>query len=268
MPTITAIVKRIPGFWHLPRCFQECPSEDHSWRNPHWIQRCCATTGWSPTYSVCLQGPGEGGGCPAHQSHKGARLAWEEPIGLSLTPQHTGLPWSRCRTIFCGRLTRAAECSWFSWTSLRPSTPLTMTSCWDAWRRVWGLSGLALHWMDSYLRSRSQSVTIDGKTADAQCLKYGVPQGSVLGPIPFTIYTIPIGHIARKYDLELHLYADDTQQYVSFRIKSPTIQWKVLSTLQACVAELRVWMAANKLCLNDAKTEFLTLCAPWHRSSV
>ena len=42
----------------------------------------------------------------------------------------------------------------------------------------------------------------------------------------------------------------------------------VLSTLQACVAELRVWMAANKLCLNDAKTEFLTLCAPWHRSSV
>ena len=122
--------------------------------------------------------------------------------------------------------------------------------------------------MDSYLRGRSQSVTIDGKTSDAVSLKYGVPQGSVLGPILFTIYTIPIGHIARKYDLELHLYADDTQLYVSFRIKSPTTQCEVLSTLQACVAELRVWMAANKLCLNDAKTEFLTLCAPWQRSSV
>ena len=55
---------------------------------------------------------------------------------------------------------------------------------------------------------------------------------------------------------------------MSFRIKSPTTQWEVLSTLQACVAELRVWMAANKLCLNDAETEFLTLCAPWQRSSV
>ena len=66
-----------------------------------------------------------------------------------------------------------------------------------------GLSGLALHWMDSYIRGRSQSVTIDGKTSDAASFKYGVPQGLVLGPILFTIYTIPIGHIARKYDLEL-----------------------------------------------------------------
>ena len=85
-----------------------------------------------------------------------------------------------------------------------------------------GLSDLALCWMDSYLRGRSQSVTIDGKTSDAAGLKYGIPQGSVLGPILFTIYTIPIGHIARKYNLVIHPYADDTQLYVYFRIKSPT----------------------------------------------
>ena len=57
-----------------------------------------------------------------------------------------------------------------------------------------GLSGLALRWMDSYLRGRSQSVTTDGNTSDAASLKYGIPHGSVLGPLLFTIYTIPIGH--------------------------------------------------------------------------
>ncbi len=56
--------------------------------------------------------------------------------------------------------------------------------------------------------------------------------------------------------------------YVYFKIKSPPTQWEALNTLQACVARLRGWMAANKLCLNDAKTEFLTLCAPWHSNSV
>ena len=134
-----------------------------------------------------------------------------------------------------------------------------------------GLSGLALRWMDSYLRGRSQPVTIDGRhQTQLAPFKYGVQQGSVLGPILFTIFTIPIGYITRKYDLELHLYTPMTPSYnyVYFGIKSPTSQWEVLSTLQACVGELRVWMAANKLCLNDAKTEFLTLCAPWHRSTV
>ena len=62
-----------------------------------------------------------------------------------------------------------------------------------------GLSGTALEWMGSYLCGRSQSVVINDVTSEAQELKYGVPQGSVLGPIVFTIYTSPIGRIARKF---------------------------------------------------------------------
>ena len=59
-----------------------------------------------------------------------------------------------------------------------------------------GLSADALRWMASYLQGRSQSVAIDGVTSDAASLQYGVHQGSVLGPILFTIYTSPIGMIA------------------------------------------------------------------------
>ena len=74
-----------------------------------------------------------------------------------------------------------------------------------------GLSGTALAWMNSYLRGRSQYVVINGTKSD---LQYGVPQGFVLGPIRFTIYTSPIGAIAKRHNLEIHLYADDTQIYI------------------------------------------------------
>ena len=131
-----------------------------------------------------------------------------------------------------------------------------------------GLSGTALEWMRSYLCGRSQSVVINDVTSEAQELKYGVPQGSVLGPIIFTIYTSPIGRIARRYNLEIHLYADDTQLYIYFKMKTPASQWEALRVLHSCVGEMRVWMTENKLLLNDTKTEFLAICAPWYRDRV
>ena len=50
---------------------------------------------------------------------------------------------------------------------------------------------------------------IGGVASANVSLNYGVPQGSVLGPILFTIYTLPIGKIVRDYGLEIHIYADD-----------------------------------------------------------
>ena len=70
-----------------------------------------------------------------------------------------------------------------------------------------GVLGTVLQWMASYVQDRLQRIIIGGQRSDPADLQFCVPQGSVLGPILFTICTIPISDIARCYNLEVHLYA-------------------------------------------------------------
>ena len=79
-----------------------------------------------------------------------------------------------------------------------------------------GIRGRALQWFRSYLTDRSQTVLINGTQSQPRPLKRGVPLGSVLGPILFTIYTLPLGDILRNHRLPYHLYADDSQEYAFF----------------------------------------------------
>ena len=93
-------------------------------------------------------------------------------------------------------------------------------------------------WFESYLRERTQAVAIRYSTAPSIELQRGVLQGSVLGPILFTIYTLALGDIVRSLALKGHLYADDMQLYVSFDIKTihsiKLIEWRHVSRTSIC----------------------------------
>jgi hypothetical protein len=117
-----------------------------------------------------------------------------------------------------------------------------------------GLEDSALNWFSSYLSSRSQSVIINNSLSSSSPLTCGVPQGSVLGPLLFTLYTTPLGSVISKNSLNYHLYADDTQLYISF---TPDSLSASINTLSSSFNDILSWMNLNKLCLNPSKTEFL-----------
>ena len=122
-----------------------------------------------------------------------------------------------------------------------------------------GIRGDTLKWFSSYLRNRTQSVHIGSTFSTEQTLSFGVPQGSVLGPILFTIYTTPLGQIIRKHGLTFHLYADDTQLYIAFKPSEDLSKAEAVSRIEACVSDIRIWMKNNLLKLNDDKTELLII---------
>eukprot|EP00918_Siedleckia_nematoides_P074179 GHVU01162097.1.p1 GENE.GHVU01162097.1~~GHVU01162097.1.p1 ORF type:complete len:151 (-),score=1.78 GHVU01162097.1:174-626(-) len=85
-----------------------------------------------------------------------------------------------------------------------------------------GFDGIILDWFSSYLSSRIQQVNTDNSLSEPIKLCYGVPQGSVLRPILFTLYTPPLANIVRNHNLSFQIYADDTQLYVSFNPNDET----------------------------------------------
>ena len=92
-----------------------------------------------------------------------------------------------------------------------------------------------------------------------------MPQGSVLGPILFSLYTSPIRDLVRQHKVDYHLYADDTQLYVSFQIKNNNDQ---LSRITACTSDIKKSILHNLLKLNDDKTEVLLISSPHHLRNV
>ena len=119
----------------------------------------------------------------------------------------------------------------------------------------YGVKENALKWLKSYLTNRKQFITIKGARSDVVDKHCDVPQGSVLGPNLYEDYTAsPLGDIFRRHGVSFHIYADDTQIYVSFL---PGEEEAALTKLENCLEEVRQWMAANWLQLNDSKTEFI-----------
>uniref|UniRef100_A0A8C3GA23 Reverse transcriptase domain-containing protein n=1 Tax=Cyclopterus lumpus TaxID=8103 RepID=A0A8C3GA23_CYCLU len=118
-----------------------------------------------------------------------------------------------------------------------------------------GISGTALSWFKSYLSDRSQFVFVNDEASMTTNVNHGVPQGSVLGPILFTLYMLPLGNIIRKHSISFHCYADDTQLYLWIKPE----ETNQLAKLQACLKDIKTWMTCNFLMLNSDKTEVILL---------
>ena len=111
-------------------------------------------------------------------------------------------------------------------------------------------------WLNSYFLERSQCVRIGNTMSKPVPLTSGVPQGSILGPKAYPSYVSPIFSIAKKYGISAHMYADDTQLYLEF---SPAEYSSAKAKMENCIAEIRQWISANSLKLNDDKTELLII---------
>ena len=122
-----------------------------------------------------------------------------------------------------------------------------------------GITGTALAWINDYLSNHTQKFKISDAESLPAVLVQGVPQGSVLGPILYTLFTAPVGDLCKKHNIDYHGYADDTQNYHSFSPNLPGDEEHCITVLENCVSDIRIWMRKNKLKLNDEKTEFLVV---------
>ena len=118
----------------------------------------------------------------------------------------------------------------------------------------YSMGGDVVNWMHEYLSDRQQCVQVNGASSKKNDLYYGFPQGSCIGPFGFKLYTKHLTKIAHQYGINIHLYADDTQLYTSFK---PETSESALIRLELCIEDIRQWMARHFLKLNENKTEFM-----------
>ena len=113
---------------------------------------------------------------------------------------------------------------------------------------------MVLEWFRCYLVGRRQHVQTSCSSSTPAVIACGVPQGSVLGPILFLLYTADLLSLIADHGLNPHLFADDTQIQGSCL---PSATQELLTRISACIDEVAAWMRSNRLQLNPAKTEFL-----------
>jgi hypothetical protein len=130
---------------------------------------------------------------------------------------------------------------------------------------TFGISGTAHNFFSSYLSNRTQSVIIASDLSQSAAVPTGVPQGSVLGPLLFNLYTTPLSSLFQNTPITPHFYADDTQLYISF---SSSDSDYALAQLTSALDSAHQWLISNRLSLNPSKTEYLLIGTPQQRSKI
>ena len=119
--------------------------------------------------------------------------------------------------------------------------------------RRFGVTGLALARLQSYLDSHKQTITFNEHSfSQSFYIKYGFPQGTVLGPLLFTLYSAPVAYIIIQHELDFMIYSDDMQLYLTCKATM-----EARDRIEACVNDIRDWMRGNYLVLNDNKIELM-----------
>lgn len=124
-----------------------------------------------------------------------------------------------------------------------------------------GIRGFALEWFRSYLNSRTQFIEINGIRSSCLPISYGVPQGSILGPLLFLIYINDIGTL--ELAGKISLFADDTVIY--YKGKS---EQEIIKNIQKDMLILFQWLIDNKLTLNKEKTMYMFFHKPSYKSGL
>ena len=119
---------------------------------------------------------------------------------------------------------------------------------------TFGIDGVALEWIRSFLTDRTQQVFYQGSLSRIGRLEFGVPQGSVLGPLLFLLYTSGLFRLIENHGLVAHSYADDTQVHLS--VPESDIATAV-QRFTECVESIEDWMSANRLKMNADKTQVI-----------
>ena len=119
-----------------------------------------------------------------------------------------------------------------------------------------GVTGTALCWIKCYLTDRNQSVCISQHSSPVVPCSVGVPQGSVLGPLLFSIYISSIAAVAESHGVQQQQYADDTQLYIVLTPSDPSSE---LAALQSCLTSLQVWFYTNGMAQSPDKSHAILL---------
>ena len=117
-----------------------------------------------------------------------------------------------------------------------------------------GFTDAVLQWFSSYLTDRTQYVSLSNHCSAFATVHSGVPHGSVLGPMLFTMYIKPLSAIIDSHSIIHHSFADDLQLQIS---APPDGISELLHSMQSCISDVKAWATVNMLKLNDNKTELM-----------